>query len=174
MSKEQNTPDTRQGATLEACPKCGGELYFYPACNEDGWRCCSDACGHKPGEPPGFDPRRDRELISLKVHGLLLDLHGRDFIHCSNSGHGDSTVDYAVERCRETGRFDMYSIIQFMFEGRESHGEYWKRISEGVLEGEDPRDRCSNGNLANMWTGGMHYCCLSGCGCQDGLKWAGS
>ena len=138
---------------LERCPKCGSEIYYYPACNEDGWRCTSSGCEHKPGEPPGFDPARDRALISLKVHGLLLDLHERGFIYCSNSSAGDGVTGAAADRCREAGRFDQYSIIEFIFASQASHGDYWKEISEGVLAGNDTRRRCPGGRLSTMSTG---------------------
>ena len=59
----------------------------------------------------------------------------------------------ATERCRETGRFDQYSIVEFIFASQESHGEYWKKISEGVLAGDDPRRRCPGGRLATCSTG---------------------
>ena len=49
------------------CPKCESELHWYPAINEEGWRCCS--CEFKPGEPAGYEPRLDVELIEVNLRG---------------------------------------------------------------------------------------------------------
>lgn len=119
-------------------------FYYYPATNEDGWKC-SD-CGEKmPGDPPGFRPDLDREpdFLYVKVDGLLRDLVLADLVYVSNSGEGDYIVRAVGTRCIGEGRFDQYSILLFILEEMTpSHAKYWKGISDGVVSGNDPRPRC--------------------------------
>lgn len=127
---------------------CEHDFFYYMATNEDGWKCCG--CGHKPGEPPGFSPRLDRSEIGRKVYGVLSDLVDHDFIHVSNGSHGDAITSAVADRCQEAKRFDQYSIVLFIVEGMaESHAKYWREVSEGVLAGKDPRNRCPCGALSN-------------------------
>jgi hypothetical protein len=123
------------------------EFYFYACTNEDGWKCC--ACDEKPGEPPGFSPELDRKYIARKVFGLLDDLHNHDLVHVSNGCGGDSIVAAVSERCRREGVYDQQSILAFILgEDGGSHARYWKEISDGIIAGQDPRDRCHCGALA--------------------------
>lgn len=126
---------------------CDHDYFYYPATNEDGWKCSS--CGHKPGEPEGFSPKLDRKQTFNKVHGLCSELHEADLIYFSNSDHGMGIADVVASRCLTEGKFDQYSIIQWVFECEKSHGDYWKKISEGVLENNDERRRCPCGLLSS-------------------------
>ncbi len=137
------------------CPLCGNEVYWYPDdCNERGWRCCrQDDCGHRPGEPPGFDPERDRHLIDMKVEAILMDLATHDFVYLSNSGCGEGVAASVAERCKRHERYDQWSVLLYIMQVlAPGHGDYWKRISDGILAGEDPRDRCHCGELSTSCT----------------------
>jgi hypothetical protein len=47
------------------------------------------------------------------------------------------------------GAYDQYSILRFLLHlVTPEHREYWRRVSEGVLGGSDPRDRSSCGARA--------------------------
>lgn len=130
-------------------------FYYYPATNEDGWKC-ADRCGEKmPGDPPGYRPDLDRDEIWLKVGGLLNDLHGADLVYVSNGTGGDGLTSTVADRCKREGRFDQYSILLFLLEEMTpSHADYWKEISDGVVSGRDPRRRCAEegcGRLATVY-----------------------
>jgi hypothetical protein len=133
-------------------PICEHEFYFYPEPhNEAGWKCIN--CKLQPGEPPGFSPNLDRLKCRTKVDGLLLDLHNHDFVSVSNGDCGDGLGAMVAERCEREGRFDQYSILLFILEAMtKSHADYWKKISDGILAGNDPRHRCDCGKLATSYT----------------------
>ncbi len=141
--------------------KNGCDFHYYPATNEDGWRCLY--CDHRPGEPPGFSPHLDRSHIYEKVGGLLHDLCDVNLIFVSNATGADLLTSAVTDRCVKEQRFDQYSILLFLLEeDTPGHAGYWKDISEGVLVGKDPRDRCHCGKLANgsqySSTGWIRYC----------------
>jgi hypothetical protein len=126
-------------------------------CNEAGWFCVY--CDHRPGEPAGFSPQLDRELIYWKVGGLLHDICDMDLIYISNGTGADLLTSAVADRCVKEGRFDQYSILLFILEEvTADHAKYWKGVSDGIVAGKDPRDRCACGTLANSWTNGKHYC----------------
>lgn len=143
------------------CTKCGNEIYWYTATNERGWRCCS--CGHQPGEPPGYDPQRDRDDINGKVHSLIHDLYNAGFVHVSNGSAGDGLAAVIADQCMELEMYDQTTICRLIFEANRGHAEYWKRISDGVRSGNDPRDRCKCGALATGWSGSHWYCSAPAC-----------
>lgn len=133
------------------------EYHWYPAVNENGWRCCY--CEHKPGEPEGYDPKLDRELVETKCHAILSDLHSAGIVYVSNSSHGDSIVAYIVAECGREELYDQYSIAMFILQAlQRSHAKYWKPISEGILAGKDPRARCWCGALATIYIGHEKRC----------------
>jgi hypothetical protein len=143
---------------------CGGTLYYYAATNEDGWKC--SACGIRPGEPAGYSPELDRSLIDRKVDGLLHDASSAKLVYVSNSSAGDGIVSSVAAECRRLGRYDQGTILLLIVQGwTKSHADYWQRISDGIIAGNDPRERCSGGRLANMYTGNNRYCTTSGCTC---------
>lgn len=132
----------------QATPKqCDHAYHYYLATNEDGWRCCS--CNHKPGEPPGYSPQLDREMIVTKVYGIQGDMHDADLIRFSNGSEGDGAAEMVADRCRNEGRYDQYSIILFTMElVTHGHAKYWKEVSDAIIAGKDTRDRCSCGELS--------------------------
>lgn len=137
--------------TPESCPHAG--LYWYAApANERGWKCVD--CGWQPGEPSGFSPKHDRDLIGIKVGCILNDLHEAQIIYVSNGSAGDSITGLVVQRCRRTHSYDSVSIAKFILtiEGDERHAKFWREISDGILAGKDPRPRCACGQLATQWT----------------------
>lgn len=125
--------------------------------NETGWQCMN--CQDRPGEPPGFSPQLDRSNTFDKVMGIMLDLAATRACNFSNSTDGMMTAEIIAARCREEDVYDQWSICEWIFEYKnrdrgEGHGHraYWKRIAEGVLSGNDPRDRCeAHSELANHW-----------------------
>ena len=128
---------------------CAHEFFWYLATNEDGWRCCH--CLFKPGEPPGFDPKLDRELIDEKVGGILMDMHEAGLIYVSNGTGGDALTAMVAEQCTEAGVYDQYSIAAFILAAETaSHAKYWQTVSEGILAGNDPRNRCDCGKLSTI------------------------
>lgn len=142
------------------CPK-PYPIWQLAPCNEDGWTC--GGCANKlPGEPPGFSPQLDRSNIEDKVGAILMELHENKLIYVSNSSEGDSIAGTVAVRCRDTFRFDQYSIISFIMDYLSSHGDYWMKLSEGVMSGNDKRDRCKCGKLATSYVGSKdgwtHYC----------------
>ena len=125
--------------------------------NEEGWRC--PGCDHKPGEPPGYSPQLDREAVHEKVEGILFYLHDADFVHVSNGSEGDEIAGQVANRCRQTGRYDQYSILGFLVALlAPSHAQYWSEVGQGVLSGNDPRHRCQCGALANCSRGFEYFC----------------
>ena len=66
----------------KTCEHPAHEVNWYPATNEEGWRC---SCGHKPGEPPGYDPERDCDQIEDKVQAMLMELIAASWICQANS-----------------------------------------------------------------------------------------
>lgn len=142
---------------------CEHEFFWYAATNEDGWKCCS--CDYKPGEPPGFSPSLDREMISTKVDCILHDLHDAGFVHVSNGSEGDGIANHISKICERKQTFDSYSILRLIMDVMTpSHAKYWKRISRGVLNGNDKRDRCPCGALsrsAHGQNGKWEYRCAN-------------
>lgn len=136
-----------EGTTLKNCKNDEHEYHYYPQTNEDGWRCVY--CDDQPGEPPGFSPRLDRAQIYEKVGGILLDASSNDLISISNGSQGDYLTAKVADRCVRDRYFDQYSILAFILdELTPGHAMYWKEISEGIIAGADPRDRCHCGKLA--------------------------
>lgn len=126
------------------------EFYYYLNGNEEGWKC---RCGFVPGEPSGFSPALDRQLIETKVGGILMDMHNANLVYISNGSHGDYIEARVVDRCRKRGLFDQYSIARFILdELQPSHAKYWKKVSRGVLAGRDNRARCPCGALSTCST----------------------
>jgi hypothetical protein len=138
------------------CPKCSNEQYWHwtPAGNEEGWEC--GECQSKPGEPEGYCPELDRDHLYDKVYALLLflcgEMGGYKFLSISNGAEGEYLTQDIVGKCRELGMYDQTTICRLAFEADQSHAEYWKEISDGILSGNDPRDRCHCGKLANSVT----------------------
>jgi hypothetical protein len=140
-----------------ACDKC--DYHYYPNPNEAGWQC--PACGHRPGEPPGFSPELDRKLIEIKAGGLLMELTMAELIYVSNGSSGELLTARVADRCVRENRYDQYSILLYLLEiTTESHAEYWQEISENILKETDIRDRCHCGKLATSWTGDKGYCSM--------------
>jgi hypothetical protein len=146
---------TQPSPAAPGCKEC--DYHYYPSTNEDGWRCTS--CGHRPGEPAGFSPELDRKRIFFKVGGILHDACDENLIYVSNGTGADLLISAVADRCVEEGRFDQYSILLFLLEETTpSHAKYWGELSESILAGADPRDRCHCGALANIHSGGALYC----------------
>lgn len=134
------------------CEKCGDEVYWYSATNEDGWRCCR--CQHKPGEPPGFSPQLDRDLIAIKVHSILHDMHESNVVYVSSGSMGDGIACMVEKMCVKDQKYDQYSIALFILKVMApSHAKYWKKVSRGVLSGKDVRNRCHCGALSTRSRG---------------------
>jgi len=146
------------------CKKCGSleHTFYFAAINEDGWRCVR--CDVSPGEPPGFSPEHDRALIENKVNGLLHDLADAKLVHVSNGSAGEAIMAVVSAECRKRGRFDQGTITMLIVEAwAKGHAEYWAKVSDGILTGEDPRNRCPGGKLANCSKGtatGWVYSCM--------------
>ena len=112
-------------------------MFYYPKCNEDGWKCTD--CGYRPddsGKRPGFSPKTDRELIDIKVGGLLMDLTQHvELVYVSNGTSGDVITSMVVERCNKEERYDQYSILLFILEiMTPSHAKYWKEQAEELAK----------------------------------------
>lgn len=123
------------------------EVFWYPEPNEEGWRCC--ACDFRPGEPPGFDPQRDRDEIGRKVGCILRDMHEAHVVYISNGSMGDGIERSVAARCEAAGVFDSYSIALYILEAlTPGHAKYWREVSEGVIDGHDIRKRCWCGELS--------------------------
>lgn len=143
--------------------------WYQNFCTESGWKCC--VCQHKPGEPPGFSPELDRAELERKVGAVMHDLHDANFIYISNGTGGDGLTSAIAERCRAEGRYDQGSIALFILESQvPSHAAYWKGISDGIVDGHDPRRRCHCGKLANQYRGDHAYCSFE-CAKQKELPW---
>jgi hypothetical protein len=133
------------------------EYYYYPDTNEEGWKCVG--CNDRPGEPPGFSPYLDRQLINIKAESLLMDLCRNDLIYISNNSEGEYLTASVAEKCRASNLYDQYSILHFILEVEApSHAEYWKQVSEGILKGSDPRKRCACGRLATSFSNEGDFC----------------
>lgn len=130
--------------------KCDGEEFAWRlATNEDGWHCAS--CGGLiPGEPNGFRPDLDRKETAVKAYMVCMVLHEADLLYFSNSDHGNSCVDWVAKRCHELGMFDQYTMIRLFVESLGTHADYWQKIGEGVMSGNDKRARCGCGKLATI------------------------
>ena len=122
------------------CPTCRNNVFWYPAINEAGWKCCG--CGYRPGEPAGFDPQRDRDDIYGKCFAILTDLADSNLLSVSNGSMAESMALSAARKCREAGLYDQTTIIRLLAEINSSHADYWRDVSEGILAGRDPRARC--------------------------------
>lgn len=135
-------------------------LYWYASpANERGWKCVD--CGHQPGEEPGYSPQHDRELLHTKVGCILMDLHEAKIICVSNGTGGDALTAHAAKLCRERNLYDSVSIARVILElvATERHAKFWRDISEGILAGKDPRERCACGKLASQSCGDHWACC---------------
>jgi hypothetical protein len=131
---------------------------YFPAINEAGWRCL-DGDHLMPGDPNGYRPDLDRSHTEDKVYGMMNDLHEGRFIYISNGTGGDICTGEVAKRCRETGLYDQISIIRFILEIAESgHAAYWKTIGDGIVSGNDPRDRCHCGKLATSYSSRGRLC----------------
>ena len=135
-------------------------LFWYLATNEDGWRCVD--CDWRPGDPAGFSPQHDRSHLIVKVRNILHDLHEAGFIYVSNGSHGEHIAATVATICDRLQLFDQYGIIsRILLHLSSDHSAYWRRISEGVLTGDDKRDRCPCGALATstlLSTPPQHRC----------------
>lgn len=140
-----------------ACEHAGMYWYAAPA-NERGWKCVD--CELQPGEPPGFSPAHDRELIMVKVSSILDDLHNSSIVYVSNGMGGDILTLLAAEACVARQLYDSVSIARVILEmvASDDHAKFWRDISEGILAGNDPRHRCACGQLARMSSGAMRAC----------------
>lgn len=133
-------------------------IYWYPAVNEDGWKCVD--CGAQPGEPPGFSPVHDRERLFHKVDGILRDLHEAGIIHVSSGSEGMAIAEAIEARCRDLGLYDQYTIAsQILLALAERHAKYWAKVSDGILSGSDPRERCACGALGTVKSGNDPWQC---------------
>jgi hypothetical protein len=146
---------------MNKCKNDKHDYHYYPTINEDGWRCIY--CNSRPGEPPGFSPHLDRSHIYEKVRGVLHELCVANLISVSNGTGADLLIAKVCDRCVREMRFDQCSILFYLAEEKwKDHAEYWKKVSEGILAGKDPRDRCHCGKLANVSqytsTGWIRYC----------------
>jgi hypothetical protein len=145
----------------EAVCGTGSVCWDLAACNEDGWRCTR--CGSKAGgDPPGYRPDLDRSEIGSKVETVMMILHHSGLIYISNSSEGESLVGDVARHCERSGLFDQYSIIWLIMRRlAPGHGEFWKKIGDGVVAGADLRERCWCGKLATGSSGiGMRWCSL--------------
>lgn len=141
----------------EKCKASGHDYYWFACCNEDGWRCVD--CGDNPGEPEGFSPKLDRELIEIKVYCLLNDLADNQLVSVSNATAADYLTADVADQCRKLGRYDQQTILKLIIEADAgSHAKFWQEISEGILSGNDKRDRCHCGKLATLHAGKKHFC----------------
>jgi len=143
------------------CPH--GGLYWYadPA-QERGWKCVD--CDWQPGDPPGFSPEHDRSHLPTKVKCILNDLHEASIIYVSNGECGYRLADLVTLQCRARNHYDSVSIARAIleYEGSDDHAKFWRDVSDGILAGKDPRNRCRCGKLATAWTsgpGGGTYAC---------------
>jgi hypothetical protein len=133
-----------------------GHIYYYPADNEQGWKC--SRCGWKPGEPEGYSPQHDRALIEIKVWGILNDLFDSSLIYVSNGTAAAGLVSSIADRCREIGQYDQTTICRLIFEADAGHEKYWKELSDSIIAGNDTRDRCACGKLATWFNSGRQWC----------------
>jgi hypothetical protein len=131
---------------------CSHDFHWFPDfATEAGWKCVK--CSHRPGEPDGFSPLHDRELLDRKVFALLNDLCNQNLIYISNGTDGEGIELSVAARCRTDGRYDQGSILLFILEAKvPGHAKYWKEISDGVIRGSDPRRRCHCGKLSTSST----------------------
>lgn len=130
---------------------------YWPAVNESGWNCFD--CGVLlPGEPNGYRPDLDRSHIAEKVSGLLFELSESNWIHVSNGTGGEILSSMVAEKCRQTGFYDQSAIVRYIMETDTSHSDYWKKIGDGVVSGNDPRDRCKCGKLATTYSDAGNSC----------------
>lgn len=129
---------------------CKHETYYWTlATNENGWACSN--CGWKPGEPEGFSPQIDRSHISSKVECILLDMHAQNFVRVGYGSEGEWLANDVAARCKRIGLYDQYTIVrEIMFSLGNSHAKYWKDVSNGIIAGNDPRNRCQCGKLATF------------------------
>lgn len=80
--------------------------------------------------------------ILLQLAG---DFGGPSWVSPCNSVHGEFLIETLSNHCRELGMYDQHTIAAAIFqEGDNSHARYWKTIVDGVLAGDDPRDRCDH------------------------------
>ena len=145
MARPEPGPTTRRPKTC-----AHDSLYWYPAINEEGWKCVD--CGLRPGEPAGFSPAHDRSHTKVKCACVLHDLADANLLSVSNGSEGDALAARAAKRCTETGRYDQHSIVMFLADLVANDGRFWRETSEGILAGKDPRKRCACGALATSYS----------------------
>lgn len=151
----------RAGQTIETTRKNHGNV------NERGWVCVE--CDEQTvGEPPGFSPFLDRELIDRKAENLAQHLVTAGLISLPEMWYLELCGGYVAEKCNDIKTYDSYTVMQFVLEcwanydflahhgaehcqGTGGHAAFWKNISDGVLAGNDPRDRCECGELATVY-----------------------
>lgn len=145
------------------CTHNGLCWYAAPA-TEAGWKCAD--CSWQPGEPPGFSPQHDRSHLSTKVWCITNDLHDASIIYVSNGTSGDALAAAATTLCQQRKLYDSTSIARVILEldADDRHARFWRDISEGILAGRDPRDRCACGKLSRItsWLDGgqrVTACC---------------
>ncbi len=154
---------------------CQHELvYWFPAlgaCNERGWKC---ACGHLPGEPPGYSPQLDAARLRTKIWCILHEVADAHIVYVSNSDEGEGITDEVARTVEASGNRDQYSIVLAILQAMTpSHAAYWREVGDGVRAGKDERNRCACGQLS---TSSRHYQGKSfySCGaeaCEKGGLW---
>lgn len=114
-------------------PCCASpEPAWYPATNEDGWKCL--ACGKELG----FRPDLDQRCAYEKISGLLMELQEREFVYVSNGTEGDIVTENVLTAIRDAGTYDQYSILKAILDepniGTERHAEFWHKRAETWLK----------------------------------------
>ena len=106
-----------------ACKHDDSDVFFYPAINEDGWKCIG--CDAKLGFRPDLDDR----LLDKKVMGFIHDLHDRKIIYISNGTDGEFIAHNVEIRCRKADRYDQRFIVAAICNDPNVLGDggYWRK-----------------------------------------------
>lgn len=128
---------------------CTHEWVWKPSINEDGWHCFF--CSVKPGEPAGYSPQIDRDLLEEKIEQIISTLHDSQLLYISNNDYAIYLINAVKNLCQENKKFDQYSIVEYIFRELSDHGDYWKIIGDNILAGNDQRARCLCGQLATCF-----------------------
>jgi hypothetical protein len=134
----------------DALEELENQFYWTPdALNEQGWRL-SNSDEPAPGEPDGYRPDLDRAMIYTKVHCIAEAMREQHLYEIPEMEY----LSMAAEACKRRGKYDQYTIIEMLCQVQKSHGDYWKKVGQGIVKGKDPRTRCWCGKLAKCYNPG--------------------
>jgi hypothetical protein len=92
------------------CEHPSDECSYWPSRTDAGWRC--DTCEAELGLRPDLD----RQLIEVKVSGLLHSLSDGNLIFVPDATEGEFITHNVANQCKTRDRYDQYTILRLILD----------------------------------------------------------